>query len=161
MGAESFRYGGRHHPGIGGRLPQEAARCDLFSKIRYKLGVLARGKRLPSTFVWSREINPDGTGEHMHVLLHMPSRHRSKFDELVTGWLPGPTEAGVTTAHQKTRFTWDGRRLTAIGYVAKQMTSQAWYRRGMIRKPGGPIVGKRSGVTRDLDWRARDAFREA
>jgi hypothetical protein len=133
----------------------------LFSKIRNKLGVFARGKLLSSTFVWSREINLDGTGEHMHVLMHMPSRHRAKFDELVTGWLPGPAEADVTTAHQKTRFTWDGRRLTAIGYVAKQMTPQAWFRRGMIRKAGGPIVGKRSGVTRDLDWRARAAFREA
>ena len=138
-----------------------ADRCVLFSKIRNKLGVFARGKVLSSTFVWSREINPDGTGEHMHVLMHMPSRHRAKFDELVTGWLPGPAEADVRTAHQKTRFTWDGRRLTAIGYVAKQMTPQAWYRRGMVRKAGGPIVGKRSGVTRDLDWRARDAFREA
>ena len=112
IGARSSRNGGRNHSVTGGdiiqefgwRLPQEAARCDLFSNIRNKLGVLARGKRLPSTFVWSREINPDGTGEHMHVLLHMPSRHRSKFDELVTGWLPGPTEAGVTTAHQKTRL---------------------------------------------------------
>ena len=96
----------------------------------------------------------------MHVLMHMPSRHRAKFDELVTGWFPGPAEADVRTALQKTRFTWDGRRLTAIGYVAKQMTSQAWYRRGMVRKAGGPIVGKRSGVTRDLDWHARAAFRE-
>jgi hypothetical protein len=45
--------------------------------------------------------------------------------------------------------------LTAIGYLAKQMTPQTWYRRGMVRKAGGPIVGKRSGVTRDLDRHAR------
>ena len=138
-----------------------AERCGLFSKVRNKLGVFARARQFPGSLVWSREINPDGTGEHMHVLMHVPSRHRAKFDELVTGWLPGPGEADVTPAHQKTRFTWNGRRLTAIGYVAKQMTPQAWYRRGMIRKAGGPIVGKRSGVTRDLDWRARAAFREA
>ncbi len=135
--------------------------CRLFSRIRNKLGVFARGKHLPVTFVWSREINPDGTGEHMHVLMHVPSRHRAKFDDLVTGWLPGPGEVDVTTATQKIRFTWSGKRLTAIGYLAKQMTPQAWYRRGMVRKAGGPIVGKRSGVTRDLDWRARAAFREA
>jgi hypothetical protein len=29
-----------------------------------------------------------------------------------------------------------------------------------LRKAGGPIVGKLSGVTRDLDWRARAAFPE-
>jgi len=138
-----------------------AERCRLFSRVRNKLGVFARGRRLKGTFVWSRECNADGTGEHMHVLMHVPSRHRPKFDELVTGWFPGPGETDVTTAHQKTRFTWSGKRLTAIGYLAKQMTPQAWYRRGLIRKAGGPIVGKRSGVTRDLDWRARAAFRKA
>ena len=145
--------------GVNEMSPAEC--CRLFSKIRNKLGVFARGKHLPVTFVWSREINPDGTGEHMHVLMHVPSRHRAKFDDLVTGWLPGPGEVDVTTATQKIRFTWSGKRLTAIGYLAKQMTPQAWYRRGMVRKAGGPIVGKRSGVTRDLDWRARAAFREA
>jgi hypothetical protein len=53
-----------------------------------------------------------------------------------------------------------GWEAPAIGYIAKQMTPQAWYRRGMLRKPGGPIVGKRSGVTRDLDRHAT-ALREA
>jgi hypothetical protein len=135
-------------------------RCQLFSKVRNKLGVFARGRHLPVTFAWSRESNPDGTGEHMHVLIHMPARHREKFDELVTGWFPGPGEADITTATQKVRFTWDGKRLTAIGYLAKQMTPQAWYRRGLIRKKGGPIVGKRSGVTRDINWPSRAKFWE-
>ena len=135
-------------------------RCELFKKVRNKLGVFARGRHLPVTFGWSRENNPDGTGEHMHVLIHMPARHRKKFDELVTGWFPGPGEADITTATQKVRFTWDGKRLTAIGYLAKQMTPQAWYRRGLIRKKGGPIVGKRSGVTRDINWQSRAKFWE-
>jgi hypothetical protein len=137
-----------------------ADRCALFSKVRNKLGVFARGYKLPVTFAWSRESNLDGGGEHMHVLMYMPGRHREKFDALVTGWFPGPGEADVTTANQNTRFTWNGKRLTAIGYISKQMTPQAWYKRGLIRKKGGPIVGKRSGVTRDINWRARAAFWE-
>jgi hypothetical protein len=82
----------------------------------------------------------------MHVLMHVPSRQRVKFDELVTGWFPGPGEADIATANQKTRFTWDGKHLSAIGYIAKQMTPQAWYKRHLIRKKGGPIFGKRGGV---------------
>jgi hypothetical protein len=89
--------------------------------------------------VWSRESSSDGDGEHMHVLMHMPSRHRVKFDDLVAGWLLGPGETDVTTAHQKTRFTWDGKRLTALNYIAKQMTPQAWYKRGLLRQAGGPL----------------------
>lgn len=138
-----------------------ADRCRLFSRVRNKLGVFARGRKFPVSFAWSRESNSDGTGEHMHVLMHVPSRHRAKFDDLLAGWLPGPGETDVTTARQKTRFTWDGKRLTALNYIAKQMTPQAWYKRGLLRQAGGPITGKRCGVTRDLDWKARAAFREA
>ena len=48
--------------------------------------------------------------------------------------------------------------MSAIGYIAKQMTPQAWYRRGLIRKAGGPILGKRGGVTRNIGGKAIDAY---
>jgi hypothetical protein len=31
----------------------------------------------------------------------------------------------------------------------------------VIRKAGGPILGKRGGVTTNLDWRAREDFRQS
>ena len=130
-----------------------AERCQLFATVRNKLGVYARSQRVPVTFAWSREANLDGAGEHM------PARHRPHFDGLVIGWYPGPGEVDITTANQLTRLTWSGKRLSAIGYITKQMTPQAWYKRGLIRKTGGPVLGKRGGVTTNLDWRARDAFR--
>ena len=54
-----------------------------------------------------------------------------------------------------TRFTADGRRMNAITYVTKQMTTQAWYRRGLIRQGGGPILGKRASCTQNIDFKAR------
>jgi hypothetical protein len=48
--------------------------------------------------------------------------------------------------------------MSAIGYIAKQMTPQAWYRRGLIRKAGGPILGKRGGVTRNIGAKTIDAY---
>jgi hypothetical protein len=136
-------------------------RCELFAAVRNKLGVYARLRAFEPTFVWSREVNADGTGEHMHVLMHVPSKHRADFEETVLGWFPGAAEIDLTRANQNTRFTSDGKRLSAVGYIAKQMTPQAWYRRGLLRKPGGALLGKRGGTTKNLDRRAREAFRES
>jgi hypothetical protein len=58
-----------------------AERCRAFASFRNRLGVYARHRRFPPTYVGSREINHDGTGEHMHVLMHVPPKHRSHFDD--------------------------------------------------------------------------------
>jgi hypothetical protein len=41
------------------------------------------------------------------------------------------------------------------------MTTQAWYKRGLIRKPGGAIIGKRGGVSANLTWKAIAAWKHA
>ena len=33
----------------------------------------------------------------MHVLMHVPARHRPHFDDLVVGWWPAPGEVDVTS----------------------------------------------------------------
>jgi len=52
------------------------------------------------------------------------------------------------------QITYGGRRHSAIAYICKQMTSQAWYKRGLTRKSGGPIMGKRGGVSANLTAKA-------
>ena len=45
--------------------------------------------------------------------------------------------------------------MNAITYITKQMTTQAWYRRGLIRQGGGPILGKRASCTQNIaSWQA-------
>jgi hypothetical protein len=39
------------------------------------------------------------------------------------------------------------------------MTPQAWFKRGLIRKPGGVILGKRGGVSANLTWKAVAAWK--
>jgi len=95
--------------------------------------------------IWSREANLDGTGEHLHVLMHIPAKKHAEFARIVFGWLPAAAEINVTRAHQGTRIAANGNRHSAVGYISKQMTPQAWYRRGLVRKPGGAILGKRGG----------------
>jgi hypothetical protein len=124
--------------------------CTLAASIRNKLGVYARQHGFPFVAAWTRECNPDGTGEHVHVLMHVPPRHFADLEETVLRWHPEPGAAGVRHAHQNVVVTETGIRMSAIGYIAKQMTPQAWYKRGLNRKAGGPILGKRGGVTRNI-----------
>jgi hypothetical protein len=91
--------------------------------------------------------------------MHIPAKKHAEFARIVFGWLPAAAEINVTRAHQGTRIAANGNRHSAVGYISKQMTPQAWYRRGLVRKPGGAILGKRGGTTKNLDQRAREAFR--
>jgi hypothetical protein len=123
-----------------------------------KLGIYARQHGFKFVAIWTRECNPDATGEHLHVLMHVPKKWRSRCEETLFRWHPGPGEMDVGLADYRVRYTANGRRLSAVGYVMKQMTPQAWFRRGLLRRAGGPILGKRGGCTRNIGWKAREAF---
>jgi hypothetical protein len=132
--------------------------CQLAMRVRNKLGVWAKQRGVTFVAAWARECNQDGTGEHLHVLMHVPPKHYSDLEEKIIGWFPEPGAADVRPAHQRVFVTETGKRMSAIAYIAKQMTPQAWYRRGLIRKAGGPILGKRGGVTRNIGAKAIDAY---
>ena len=130
-----------------------SARSRLFGRLRDKLGAYARGRQhhFPPAFLWSREVEPNGAGEHMHVLMHVPARWRAHFDVTVTGWLPGATAVDVRPVHGRTRIVQNGKRFSVLNYMSKQMTPQAaWAFPQLRRKKGGTIIDKRSGVTRSL-----------
>jgi|1185.fasta_scaffold186631_1 hypothetical protein len=113
-------------------------RTLVWRRLLNKLGAYARYRGFgPFTAAWARESNPDGSGEHLHVLMHVPLKHREHFELTVYGWYHGASEIDVRVRHQVTSFTADGRRKNAIGYITKQMTPQASYRRGVIRRRGG------------------------
>jgi hypothetical protein len=64
----------------------------------------------------------------------------------------------VRAAHYRVTLTDSGKRKSAISYICKQMTPQAWWRRGLIRVPGGKILGKRGGVSANLTSKAINLF---
>jgi hypothetical protein len=132
--------------------------CRFAARVRNKLGVWARQRGVPFVAAWARECNQDGTGEHLHVLMHVPPKRYSDLEEKIIGWFPEPGAADVRPANQRVFVTDTGMRMSAIGYIAKQMSPQAWYRRGLIRKAGGPILGKRGGITRNIGAKAIDAY---
>lgn len=138
------------------RAPLE--RWKLWAAFLNKLGIYARQHGFVFAAIWARECNPDGSGEHLHVLLHVPTRRRAHFEDILFRWWPGPGEIDVGLADYRVRFTANGRRLSAAGYVMKQMTPQAWFRRGLLRRAGGPILGKRGGCTLNIGWKAREQY---
>ena len=126
------------------------AACKLAASIRNKLGVFARQNGFPFVAAWARECDPNGTGEHIHVLVHIPPRKFEKLERTVIGWFPEPGVADVSRRDQKVFVTPNGKQKSAIGYITKQMLPQACWRRPRIRRAGGPILGKRGGVTRNI-----------
>ena len=137
-------------------------RTLVWKRLLNKLGAYARYRGFPPfTAAWARESNPDGSGEHLHVLMHVPLKHREHFKLTVYGWYHGAGEIDVRVAHQMTNFTADGRRKNAISYITKQMMPQAWYRRNLIRRRGGPILGKRAGCTTNIGFKARALWQAA
>jgi hypothetical protein len=126
------------------------AACKLAANIRNKLGVSARQHGFPFVAAWARECDPNGTGEHIHILMHVPPRKFGKLERTVMGWFPEPGAADVSRRDQKVFVTANGKQKSAIGYITKQMLPQACWRRPRIRRAGGPILGKRGGVTRNI-----------
>jgi hypothetical protein len=124
--------------------------CKLAANIRNKLGVFARQHGFPFVAAWARECDPNGTGEHIHILMHIPQRKFEKLEWTVIGWFPEPGVTDVSRRDQKVFVTPNGKQKSAIGYITKQMLPQACWRRPRIRRAGGPILGKRGGVTRNI-----------
>ena len=109
------------------------------------------GCKRPPASLWRLLEHPD---QHLHVLMHVPQRHWQPFEVTVVGWHLGPDEVDVTRAHQRTLISDNGKRRSAVGYILKQMSPQACWKRGLSRRKGGPILGKRGGVSR-IDRRAQ------
>jgi hypothetical protein len=135
-----------------------ATSCKLAASIRNKLGVFARHHGFPFVAAWARECDPNGTGEHVHVLMHVPPRKFEKLERTVIGWFPEPGVADVSRRDQKVFVTSNGKQKSAIGYITKQMLPQACWRRPRIRRAGGPILGKRGGVTRNIGSAAIERY---
>jgi hypothetical protein len=91
------------------------------------------------------------------ILLGEPNRALSSKNELRYG--NKGSLSIVRAANYQSRLSRSGRRPDVISYITKQMTPQAWFKRGRIRKPGGAILGKRGGVSANLTWKAIAAWR--
>lgn len=130
---------------IDGMTPDEV--CAEWARIRNLYGQYARRHRFTAAMLWTREIAPDNTGEHMHLLCHAPKRLRDAFLVTATNWRPLPGEVDARTADQRQWRARDGKWHSVAHYIVKQMTPQACWKRELRRRKGGTIIGKRWGCS--------------
>lgn len=125
-------------------------RCKVYLRIKNKYGEFARRHGFAQTYIWTREIAPDGTREHLHLLCHVPCALLPKLLKLASGWMPLPGESDARPASQKVKWTPNGKAVSVITYIVKQMTPQAVFRRSYRRRKGGKILGDRCGFSRNM-----------
>lgn len=138
---------------INDQNPQQ--RIETWLRWRNKLAQFARDHGFDFTCLWTRESKRDtGQDEHMHVLLHVPKSLRRRFDLLVKSWCGGTDEIDVRGCSYQTRRNKKGGEESVVTYIAKNSPQARRYLNHTIQL-GGPIFGKRYGLSRNLTSRAR------
>lgn len=138
----------------GNLTPLEHA--EIVDQFWNRLAVWSRRHTDHDTFhcILTREAVPNGNqfgvGEHFHTLVHVSASRLNALKVAVARWHPAPGEAVVKPASQNIAFTANGKISSAIGYLTKQRSPQAWYRSNFRRKPGGIVLGKRYRISANL-----------
>jgi hypothetical protein len=155
------------HPGCLDKYPDDIG--DFFKTFFNKLRIWSQRRGFGYHAIWVRENYEGSRREHLHVMLNVrvtrrDNTNRKALLEALDRWFP---EGGAVEVDTPTFSTDEMGRTTNAGltYILKQMTPQAWFsvgkqvrRENKDRKTGspvGPVLGKRSGVSRTLDIRAR------
>ena len=130
-------------------------RIHTWTAWRNKLAQFARDHGFAFTCLWTRESERhSGRNEHMHVLMHVPPRLWRRFNKVVKGWCDGTEEIDVTPCDYRTRTNKKGGQENILTYVTKN-SPQAGRFLGRTIQLGGPILGNRYGLSRNLTARAR------
>jgi hypothetical protein len=89
----------------------------------------------------------------------IPDEHWEHFKKTVKGWLDGPVVVKIKLASQGTRWNQNRKALSAIGYLTKAEPPQRIYSNPtLLYRPGRPILGRRSGMTRNMKPSQRREF---
>lgn len=124
----------------------------------------------PLCAVWVRESG-EGKGEHLHLLWHIPTRLAGAFAKRERGWrvkvgmkqIRGgclSRAVGLSYRHAARGMEYgecyEDHLARAIGYVLKGANKRTAARLGLtLCEPQGLIAGKRSGMTENLNRKAR------
>lgn len=116
-----------------------------------------------TAYIWTRE-NGDGKGSHLHILAHLPAARR------MTGarsrrWLERITGRAYRAGTIRTKRIGGSRDpdgpvyavnlQVALAYVLKGADTDTAAALGIAHEPGGCIIGKRCGTSRNIGARAR------
>jgi hypothetical protein len=94
------------------------------------------------------------TKPNTHILVHVPKRIITAFKAKASDWFDA-TMDGAVLVEPRTRANYQG--LDRLHYMAKGTDGFTARRFGGYRKPGGQgvVLCKRSGVSQNVSWKAR------
>lgn len=126
-----------------------------------------------SAWIWVRESGPD-VGEHVHILMHVPSPLARLFSYRQRGWLKAcganfaagviksrPVGRSIRHAHVGAQGgeCYMGHLCRALGYVLKGADAQTRQEHGItFAQPGGVILGKRCSTSQNIGRSARKRY---
>jgi hypothetical protein len=130
-------------------------RIETWSSWRNKLAQFARDNSFEFTCLWTRESKRNtAQDEHLHVLMHVPQPLQKRFDKVVEAWCDGTDEIDVRVCSYQIRRNQKGGEKSVLTYIAKNSPQAGRYLNHTIQL-GGPIFGKRYGLSSNLTARAR------
>lgn len=130
-------------------------RITTWTMWRNKLAQFSRDHRFDFTCLWTRESERHtGRHEHLHVLMHVPRDLQRRFDNLVESWCGSTDEIDVRGCTYRTTRNQKGGEKSVLTYISKNSPQAGRYLNRTIQL-GGPIFGKRYGLSTNLTARAR------
>lgn len=101
-------------------------------------------------WLYVREVALETMAEHMHLLFHVPKKHRATLIANAKGWRREPDACHACVASTKGYWSRRGYWFSTLLYVCKQMSPQAVFGRPYRRIGGAPIDGARWGASRNI-----------
>lgn len=111
-----------------------------------------------TAYLWTRE-NGDGKGSHVHILAHVPDAKRMS-GALSRRWVQRCTirtyRAGaifsrkIAGAGQPDAALYAQNLSKVLAYVLKGARPEAAASLGIVQEPGGEVIGKRCGTSRNI-----------
>lgn len=142
-------------------------------ELRNRITTWLRRRHINCYAIWIRENYAGERREHLHLMIFCPIALRADLEAAIRRWYPGNPEMvrfGQLNLrkHPRTGFV----TCSGLEYRLKQMTVRAWGppRRNRPRRetksrydgaPIAPVLGRRFGVSRTLERKAREAWQQA
>lgn len=111
------------------------------------------------TWLWCRSsIDKDAGGEHLHALIHVPSKLKTKFAAMVAKHWPEPVGKLQWVTRDGTYPVAGGKFTSVYNYVFQGLAYPVAASMGLKWYYSGKIVGKRCGWSDDIGPRAVAAY---
>ncbi len=157
---DAWRFAGQRNTPLNGLLTVHMAKLDgggdtlaRQARWRERMAKWLAARRVPVAWIWWRE-HGRLAGEHYHMLLHLPARHRPAFARMVrAAWVqdgePGAIDGPKAASGDDAMIGYALKDLVRDDWRSLNLSASLWsyYSGGRSLKP---ILGKRCGTSESI-----------